>query len=107
MEFFFGAADIVSQILNFGIPAPIDVQITGAVQPGTITQIATQIAHEIAEDARRGGRACAPGGPWPGYSGECEPHAGAEQIGLQQQAGRRAAVLISLVPAGRPRRISG
>jgi multidrug efflux pump subunit AcrB len=29
MEFFFSAPDIVSQILNFGIPAPIDVQVTG------------------------------------------------------------------------------
>src|SRR6266581_256965 len=29
MEFYFSAPDIVSQILNFGIPAPIDTQITG------------------------------------------------------------------------------
>ena len=29
MEFFFSAPDIVGQILNFGIPAPIDIQITG------------------------------------------------------------------------------
>ncbi len=29
MDFYFSAPDIVSQILNFGIPAPIDVQITG------------------------------------------------------------------------------
>ena len=27
--FFFQAADITSQILNFGLPAPIDVQVTG------------------------------------------------------------------------------
>jgi len=27
--FSFGSADIVSQILNFGIPAPIDVQVVG------------------------------------------------------------------------------
>src|SRR5438876_241608 len=27
MEFFFAAPDIVSQILNFGIPAPIDIQV--------------------------------------------------------------------------------
>ena len=32
MEFYFAAPDIVSQILNFGIPAPIDVQITGRDQ---------------------------------------------------------------------------
>src|SRR6202162_1939261 len=29
VEFFFQPADIVSQILNFGLPAPIDVQIVG------------------------------------------------------------------------------
>ncbi len=29
MDFFFSAPDIVSQILNFGIPAPIDVQVSG------------------------------------------------------------------------------
>src|SRR5579862_5849810 len=28
-QFFFQPADIVSQILNFGVPAPIDVQVTG------------------------------------------------------------------------------
>jgi multidrug efflux pump subunit AcrB len=29
MEFYFQAADIVGQILNFGLPAPIDIQMTG------------------------------------------------------------------------------
>ena len=29
MTFYFAAPDIVSQILNFGLPAPIDVQVTG------------------------------------------------------------------------------
>ncbi len=29
MDFYFSAPDIVSQILNFGIPAPIDIQISG------------------------------------------------------------------------------
>jgi multidrug efflux pump subunit AcrB len=29
MEFYFSAPDIVSQILNFGIPAPIDIQVSG------------------------------------------------------------------------------
>ena len=32
MEFFFQPADIVSQILNFGIPAPIDIQIAGPIR---------------------------------------------------------------------------
>jgi CzcA family heavy metal efflux pump len=30
VEFFFQPADIVSQILNFGLPAPIDIQLAGA-----------------------------------------------------------------------------
>src|SRR5271168_49452 len=30
VEFFFQPADIVTQILNFGLPAPIDIQVTGA-----------------------------------------------------------------------------
>jgi len=30
VEFFFQPADIVSQILNFGVPAPVDIQIVGA-----------------------------------------------------------------------------
>jgi CzcA family heavy metal efflux pump len=32
VEFFFQPADIVSQILNFGLPAPVDIQIVGADQ---------------------------------------------------------------------------
>src|ERR1022692_4729065 len=33
-QFFFQPADIVTQILNFGVPAPIDVQIAGSDQLG-------------------------------------------------------------------------
>jgi multidrug efflux pump subunit AcrB len=32
LDFFFQPADIVSQILNFGIPAPIDIQIAGPIR---------------------------------------------------------------------------
>src|SRR5438874_2742015 len=42
VTFFFQPADIVSQILNFGLPAPIDVQVTGFNQAAT---------HEIALEA--------------------------------------------------------
>ena len=34
IEFFFQPADIVTQILNFGLPAAVDVQISGANQQG-------------------------------------------------------------------------
>jgi multidrug efflux pump subunit AcrB len=42
MTFFFRSADMVSQILNFGIPAPIDVQVVGRNQ-----QANYRIAREI------------------------------------------------------------
>src|SRR5437762_10688247 len=51
MEFFFSAPDIVSQILNFGIPSPIDIQVTGRDPKGydIANQIKTQVA--LAEPA--------------------------------------------------------
>jgi multidrug efflux pump subunit AcrB len=47
MEFYFAAPDIVSQILNFGIPSPIDVQITG--RDPSDYQIGKQIEARIAQ----------------------------------------------------------
>jgi len=47
MEFYFAAPDIVSQILNFGIPAPIDVQITGRDPKGY--DIANEIRSRITQ----------------------------------------------------------
>ena len=41
--FFFSPADIVSQILNFGLPAPIDIQVVGA-NPAN-----EEVAHRIAQ----------------------------------------------------------
>jgi len=35
-SFFFQPADIVTQILNFGTPAPIDVEVTGMNQRGKL-----------------------------------------------------------------------
>jgi CzcA family heavy metal efflux pump len=46
VEFFFQPADIVTQILNFGLPAPIDVQIVGN-DMATSYQIAQQIANKL------------------------------------------------------------
>ena len=45
-QFFFQPADIVSQILNFGMPAPIDVEVMGMNQPGNY-QIAEKLANQI------------------------------------------------------------
>jgi multidrug efflux pump subunit AcrB len=46
LTFFFQPADIVSQILNFGLPAPIDVQIAGLNRKNNYA-LATEIAGQI------------------------------------------------------------
>src|SRR5271155_807809 len=46
VEFFFQPADIVTQILNFGLPAPIDVQIVGT-DMGISYLLAQQIANKM------------------------------------------------------------
>jgi len=46
VQFFFQPADIVTQILNFGTPAPIDIQITGMNQPADYA-IGLKLANEI------------------------------------------------------------
>lgn len=46
LTFFFQPADIVSQILNFGLPAPIDIQIAGLNRQKNY-QMATEIAARI------------------------------------------------------------
>ncbi len=48
VQFFFQPADIVTQILNFGTPAPIDVEIRGMNQQGNYLvgeQLASQFRH--------------------------------------------------------------
>src|SRR5205823_1126112 len=47
MEFYFSAPDIVSQILNFGIPSPIDIQVTGRDPKGY--DIANEIKARVAQ----------------------------------------------------------
>jgi multidrug efflux pump subunit AcrB len=46
VQFFFQPADIVTQILNFGTPAPIDVQFIGMDQPGNYA-VAQKLANQI------------------------------------------------------------
>src|SRR5579872_5102035 len=48
VEFFFQPADIVSQILNFGLPAPVDVQLIGNSYTKNY-----EIAQQISNDLRR------------------------------------------------------
>jgi len=47
MTFFFRSADMVSQILNFGIPAPINIQVVGRNQQANY-RIAKQIERRLA-----------------------------------------------------------
>ena len=46
VEFFFQPADIVSQILNFGLPAPVDIQVIGADMRSNY-DIAQKIANQV------------------------------------------------------------
>ncbi|MGB6499462.1 MAG: efflux RND transporter permease subunit [Candidatus Acidiferrum sp.] len=46
VQFFFQPADIVTQILNFGTPAPIDVAVTGNDQEGNYV-VAQKLANEV------------------------------------------------------------
>jgi CzcA family heavy metal efflux pump len=46
VEFFFQPADIVSQILNFGLPAPVDIQILSADMRGSY-DIGQKIANKV------------------------------------------------------------
>ncbi|HYL86925.1 MAG TPA: efflux RND transporter permease subunit [Candidatus Angelobacter sp.] len=48
VQFFFQPADIVTQILNFGSPAPVDVEVTGINQRGNYVvgeKLANQLRH--------------------------------------------------------------
>src|SRR6267378_4496010 len=48
LEFFAQPADIVNQILNFGLPAPIDIQVTGPLAESEKNlQVVRQIAAEL------------------------------------------------------------
>src|ERR1700685_1257171 len=46
-SFFFQAADITSELLNFGLPAPVDVQVTGN-DAATNYRVAAQLRSDIA-----------------------------------------------------------
>jgi multidrug efflux pump subunit AcrB len=46
--FFFEPADITSQILNFGLPAPIDIQVVGVNREGNLA-VAQKLRQEIAK----------------------------------------------------------
>ena len=61
MTFFFQPANITSQILNFGLPAPIDLQVVGRNAEANYADRPEAGAANRAH-SRRGRRACSPGG---------------------------------------------
>ena len=61
VQFFFQPADIVTQILNFGTPAPMDVQIVGARPAGQLPDRGAKLANKMRPYPGRGGRARAAG----------------------------------------------
>ena len=61
MTFFFQPANITSQILNFGLPAPIDLQVVGRERRRQL-RIAQKLAAKDRAHSRGGRRACPPGG---------------------------------------------
>ncbi len=78
-EVFFLAPDITTQVLNFGLSAPIDIQVVGPpVQPGRrACQVAQDAAREPHEGARRRRRAPAAAGRRPaGGADERRPRRG-------------------------------
>jgi multidrug efflux pump subunit AcrB len=50
LTFFFAAPDIATQVLNFGLSAPIDVQIRGPIRNAEANQ---RLAMQLCEEARR------------------------------------------------------
>ena len=70
MVFFFQPANITSQILNFGLPAPIDLQVVGRNAEANYQDRAEAGATDCAHSGR-GRRSRAPGGGSAGNPAEC------------------------------------
>ena len=76
LTFFFQPADIVGQILNFGLPAPIDIQVVGPLHQRQGELRARQADRAAPRaDSRRRRRAYPPGGGRPRAALQCGPHA--------------------------------
>jgi hypothetical protein len=75
LTFFFQPADIVGQILNFGLPAPIDVQVIGPLSNAPPTMRWPARSPPPGANPRRGGRAPAPGRRRPRAALQRRPHA--------------------------------
>ena len=59
-QFFFQAADIVNQVLNFGQPAPIDVRVVGS-DPDKTYALAAKLSKDLGNCSRRRRQPCLSG----------------------------------------------
>ncbi len=76
-------ADIVSQILNFGLPAPIDIQVSGPIQESDHNfQVAQKIAKDLSTVPARGRRSRAADHRLPTDRDRRRPHGRRSQMGL-------------------------
>ena len=85
--FFFQPANITNQILNFGLPAPIDLQVVGRDAAGGY-KIALKPRRQDRAHSRRRRRARASGGRSARYTHERGPHQG-RTIGLDRARRQR------------------
>ncbi len=93
VEFFFQPADMVTQILNFGLPAAIDVQITGADLRANY-DIAAKLDEADANDSGHRGHAH-PAETRPAHGGAAHGSHAAAAAGLERQRCRRTNLLVS------------
>ena len=83
VEFFFQPADIVSQILNFGLPSPIDIQIVGQ-EPGAELPAGPGYGQPASPRSRRGRRSRAAADQFARVRLNVD-RTRAQQVGMQQR----------------------
>ena len=98
--FFFEAANITNQILNFGLPAPIDVQVVWR-NAASNYEIARQIAAKVTLDSRRRRRPHSPGGGLPRDRSQRGPQQGRTGGADAARRGHQPADLAQLQRADR------
>ena len=98
VTFFFQPADMVNQVLNLGLPAPIDVQVAGRSVDGNYAVAQTLVARDRA-DSRRGGRARAAGDGRARAALRRRSHRRRSRLGLSQRD-VASDLLISLSSSG-------
>ena len=100
MTFFFQPADITSQIVNFGLPAPIDLQVVGSNATANL-QNRPEAREEDLVDPRRRRRSCPSGGGAAGDQAERGPRQG---VAVGTDAARRHQQHVDLAQRQRHRR---